>query len=115
MNASETPIPVAETSALIFRDFELEAPAEPMTEQELLNYLAEVIAYMLERKMDYLLSLLYRLDVSEQKINQALRLDNAENAPIALARLVVERQKQRVATKKAYRDKNPSSWNWEMD
>lgn len=104
-----------ETTSLILRDFELAAPQKEMTEQELLDYLAEAIEYMIEHKMDFLLSLLYRLDVSERKINEALSPGNREAANVALAKLVLERQKLRVATKQAYREKNPSSWNWDID
>ena len=96
----------AETTALIVRDFELETPENPMSEAELLAYLANVIGYMIEKKLDYLLSLLYRLDVSESKINRALMPGNPEDANVALARLVIERQKQRIATKRAYREQN---------
>ena len=105
----------AETTALIVRDFELETPENPMSEAKLLAYLADVIGYMIEKKLDYLLSLLYRLDVSESKINHALMPGNPEDANVALARLVIERQKQRIATKRAYREQNPSNWNWDLD
>ena len=104
-----------ETTALILRDFELDEPKTALTEQELLEYLAEAIGYMIEHKLDFLLSLLYRLDVSEQKINYALLPGNEDDANIALAKLVLERQKLRVATKRAYREKHPNTWNWEMD
>lgn len=104
-----------ETTALILRDFELVEPNKEITEQELLNYLSDAIAYMIEHKLDFLLSLLYRLDVSERKINEALLPGNTEDAPNALAKLVLERQKQRVATKRAYREKNPTNWNWDID
>lgn len=105
----------SETTALILRDFELAEPTHTLTEQELLDYLAKAIAYMIEHKMDFLLSLLYRLDVSERKINQALLPGNEEEAHIALAKLVWERQKLRIATKRAYREQHPNTWNWEMD
>ncbi len=105
----------AETTALIVRDFELTTPEKSMTEAELLNYLADVIAYMIENRLDYLLSLLYRLDVAEDKINRALMPGNAEDANVALARLVIERQKRRIATKKAHREQNPSNWNWDLE
>ena len=104
-----------ETTALILRDFELSDPQKEMTEAELLDYLAAAIGYMIEHKLDFLLSLLYRLDISERKINEALLPGNKEEANTALAKLVLDRQKLRVATKRAYRDKNPSNWNWEMD
>ena len=103
-----------ETTAMIVKDFGLTAPKYTMTEAELLDYLSDVIGYMVESRLDYLLSLLYRLDVSEEKINHAF-LYNAEPANVALARLVIERQKQRIATKKAYREQNPSNWNWDLE
>jgi hypothetical protein len=105
----------AETTALIVRDFELTTPDKDMTEAELLAYLADVIAYMIDKKLDYLLSLLYRLDVSEKNINRALMPGNVEDANVALARLVIERQKQRIATKRAYREQNPTNWNWDLE
>lgn len=104
-----------ETTALILRDFELVEPDREISEQELLDYLSDAIGYMIEHKLDFLLSLLYRLDVSEQKINTALLPGNSEDAPVALAKLVIERHKQRVATKQAYREKNPSNWDWDLD
>jgi hypothetical protein len=104
-----------ETTALILRDFELIAPKEALTEAELLDYLADAIAYMMESKMDFLLSLLYRLDVAEAKINYALSLASPDPANIALAKIVLERQKQRIATKRAYRAQHPSNWDWEME
>ncbi len=104
-----------ETTALILRDFELAEPKNELSEQELLAYLADAIAYMIEHKMDFLLSLLYRLDVAERKINEALIPGNKEDANIALAKLVLERQKQRLATKRAYREQNPTTWDWEID
>jgi hypothetical protein len=105
----------AETTALIVRDFELTTPDKAMSEAELLAYLADVIAYMIDKKLDYLLSLLYRLDVAEDKINRALMPGNTEDANVALARLVIDRQKKRIATKRAYREQNPSNWNWDLE
>ena len=114
-NVTEITADNAETTALIVRDFELTPPEKAMTEAELLNYLADVIAYMIENRLDYLLSLLYRLDVAEDKINRALMPGNAEDANVALARLVIDRQKRRIATKRAYREQNPSNWNWDLE
>jgi hypothetical protein len=96
----------------ILQDFELTIPEKELNEQELLDYLSEAIGYMIEHRLDFLLSLLYRLDVDEYKINKALLPGNPEPANSALAHLVLERQKQRVATKKAYKVQNTDSWDW---
>lgn len=105
----------AEITALIVRDFELADPNKPLDESAMLAYLSEVISYMIENKLDYLLSLLYRLDVDERKINRALLPGNPTPANEALAKLVWERQKQRVETKRLYREQNPSKWNWDIE
>jgi hypothetical protein len=105
--------PIMESSnTQILQDFELTIPEKELNEQELLDYLSEAIGYMIEHRLDFLLSLLYRLDVDEYKINKALLPGNPEPANLALAHLVLERQKQRVATKKAYKVQNTDSWDW---
>jgi len=85
----------------LFRDFELKTSKAGLSEEELFDLLADQVAYLIEFRMEYLLSLLYRNDVEESKINYALSPLCNEPANIAIARLVMERQKQRMATKKA--------------
>lgn len=79
--------------------FELDHAAPPANEAELLALLAERIAEMLERRPDYLMSLLYRLDVLEEKIRPVMHPNAPLPAHIGLAQLVLERQKQRAETK----------------
>ena len=104
-----------QTNALLRGSFELEQAAPPATEAELLAILTERIAEMLERRPDYLMSLLYRLDVLEEKIRPVMRPDAPEPAPLGLARLVLERQKQRVLTKLTVKPKTfegMDDWQW---
>ena len=91
------------TAELIVRDFELSAPEQEVGEEELFAMLAEQIAYMIEDRLEYLLSLMYRLDISEAKVNFALSPMAPELPHIGLARLVMERQKQRISTKLEYK------------
>lgn len=102
-----------ETAALIARDFELESSTEMLTEVELLQLLADQIAYMIDNRLEFLLSLMYRLDIDESRVGAALSPASEEPANLALARLVLERQKQRVFTKQFYKQQNPDNWNWE--
>jgi len=88
---------------IINRDFELiteeqEAPSE----EELFQMLCDRIAWLIEHNMEYLLSLLYRNDVEESKIHFALSPFEKEPANVAIAKLVMERQKQRLATKQQF-------------
>lgn len=93
------------TRELITRDFELETTAdqEAISEEELFHLLANRIAYMIEYQLEFLLSLMYRLDVSERKVEEALSPGAPEPANIGLAKLVLERQKQRAFTKQYYK------------
>lgn len=70
-----------------------------MDEAELLRLLADQIDHLMQHRMEWLLSLMYRLDVSEAKVNAALHPAAPEPANLGLARLVLERQKRRAWTK----------------
>ncbi|MBV6442434.1 MAG: hypothetical protein DYG98_22255 [Haliscomenobacteraceae bacterium CHB4] len=102
-----------QTTALIRGPFELEAT--PGSEQELLALLADRIAEMLEQRPEYLMSMLYRLDVLEEKIHPVMRPNAPEPANWGLARLVLERQKQRLDTKKTVKPEpleGLEGWEW---
>jgi hypothetical protein len=91
-------------AGLIARDFELSPFApEAISEAELLRVLSDHIADMIERELEALLSTLYRMDIDEGKVHFALSPFCEEPANIALARLVLEREKQRAFTKKHYK------------
>ncbi len=95
---------IQQTSLQIIKDFSIEKEgAEKLGEEELLQLLADQVAYYLEHRLEFLLSTLYRMDVSEKKINAALSLDSTEPANITIAKLILERQKQRVFTKQFYK------------
>lgn len=105
-----------ETQALIARDLHLTQPEELVSEEQLLNVLAAEVSYMLEHKIETLMSLLYRLDVKESKVDYAMSPFSPEPANVALAKLILERQKQRVASKIQYRrqakDSNGAGVEW---
>jgi len=93
---------------------EIDLSQTSATDEEVLAVLSARIDTMLETEPDLLMSLLYRLDIEEKAILQALEPGNAEPAALALARIVLERQKQRSATKKKIEVRpleNPEEWN----
>ena len=94
---------INQTAHLIARDFGLEIDEETLTEQALFDLVANEVAYMIEHRIDFLMSLLYRLDVLEHKINFALSPHSVEAPNIALTRLILDRQKERINTKKIYK------------
>ena len=73
---------------------------QTLSDDEMIEILAEKVQNYLDCDINLLMSYLYRLDVLEHKIKKALT--NAGNEPgnYILARLIWERQKQRLETKK---------------
>ena len=95
----------AQTTALIRKDFDLPVVAtnDGPTEQELLDQLSAQIFVMIEKQLEPLLNLLYRLDIDEREIERAFDPENPEPTHRSLAKSVLERQKRRVQTKRNYR------------
>ena len=105
---------IKETAHLVEGPFDLSRKTF-YTEDDLIEAFAERIADMLEKQPEQLMSLLYRLDVLENKIVPVMRPDAPEPANVGLARLVIERQKQRVETKKNTRIdplEGMDDWKW---
>lgn len=94
-----------QTTELIARDFGLQLGEDPLTEEELFDLLANEVAYMIEHRLEFLLSLMYRLDIEEHLIREALSPAAPELANIGLARLILQRQKNRIFTKIKYKQK----------
>lgn len=92
-----------QSTAVISRNFEIEVGDNGISEEELLQQLADQIAYMIEYRIDFLMSLMYRLDILEHKINAALSPASPLPANLALAHLIIDRQKERIETKKTYK------------
>ena len=93
-----------ETAKLIARDFGMEKIGEQeITEEELLQLLESQVAHYIQHNLDFLLSSLYRLDISEKLVRDALLPSSAVAANVAIAKLILERQKKRVFTKQFYK------------
>lgn len=71
---------LTETTALVAQPFDLKLSEAPESEALLLSVLSERIAEMLEIEPEFLMSLLYRLDVLEKRILPVLAPD-ARNLP----------------------------------
>ena len=100
-------------AAMIYRDFELEPNEAEISEAELLRLLADHVAWLMERRMEWLLSLMYRMDIDEQQVEAALLPSSVEPANIALAKLILARQQARARTKQQYRPADlGKEWEW---
>ena len=60
------------------------------------------VARMLRESPEALVQLLYRLDVAEQHLHDALRLDSTKAAAAHLAQQIVTRELQKAETRRRY-------------
>ena len=73
---------------------------------ELQSQLAIHINYLILHHFEQLVSLLYRIDVSETKIKSLLQNQADENAGNLIATLIIERQLQKIKTRKQFSKKD---------
>ncbi len=102
------------TIEYICQSLEIQPNETFLDEKMLLEALKLRISELLEYKPAYLFTLMYRIDVSEKAIRTALSPSGKEDPAEALARLVIERQKERIAAKNKYKQSPIEGWNeWE--
>ncbi len=96
---------------LIYNDLNLEGK-ETLTDAQLLEIISDRVAWFLENDKDLLLSYLYRLDVEESKIDRALSPMDVDPLNIAIGKLILTRQKQRLISKKTYNVSPIEGWEF---
>ncbi len=80
-----------------------------LDEKALLELFTRRVEEMMDNDLDLLLSSLYRLDVEEHKIQTALRSSTTPPAE-GIASLIIERQKEKIATRKKYSSGKNVDW-----
>ena len=95
----ETNIEIAQK--LVVKDLNIEEPGIVFQNLEKLeNWLTGEIALLMDQDFERLMQVLYRIDVSEEKTELAFAASNPANE---LAKLIIERELQKVATRKKYK------------
>jgi len=84
---------------------------DKLDHKEVLKHIADRVEQLLKGDPDLLMSYLYRLDVEEIKINLALETAITP-AHVTFANLIWERQKQRIETKKKYKQDPIEGWEF---
>lgn len=78
---------------------------EIQTEEELLNLLSEYVQELIDTDFNKLVNTLYRIDVFENKIKKALETSNPKTANKVIAKLILEREKQKIITREQFESK----------
>ena len=77
-----------------------------ITEEQLHSQLATHINYLIEHDFQKLVSVLYRVDVNETKLKNLLKENPNEDAGLIIADLIIERQLQKIKSRKEFRERD---------
>ena len=94
------------------RSYELQL-AEQLSAAELEGLLAEKVNRLIREDFGALVQLLYRIDVNEARLREVLKVNAGEDSGKIIARLIMERQWQKIETRRKYRhdpQKEDSEW-----
>jgi hypothetical protein len=97
------------TDAISFR-FEL-AKTGDLSLDDLKRVLTERILDLLERNVERLLSILYRVDLNQKKLDEIFLNGTKEEIAEKIAAAVIERQLQKIETRKIYKDREKEQLN----
>ncbi len=87
------------------QDLAIELPVK-ISMEELETRLAEQINELINQNFSRLVQLLYRADISEPRLKKLLKENAGENAGLLIARLLIERQLQKIKTRQAFKQNN---------
>jgi len=88
-----------EAAIALGQDWDLKLP-DVLSEDTILKLLADRVVLVLERGPDTFFQLMYRLDISEKKLNAILLEDDVA---MKIARLIYDRQLQKIQSRMAHR------------
>ncbi|NDK57057.1 hypothetical protein [Pontibacter fetidus] len=71
--------------------------------QELQQRVAKAVLYLLQTDLSRLLNILYRIDVEEQQVKQAMLAPSEPEVAERIARLIIKRELQKAQTRFIYR------------
>ena len=91
----------------ISHSFELILPAS-ISAEELKDKLASHINYLINHDFEKLVYYLYRIDVDENKMRHLLQVKQGENAAELIADLIIERQLQKIESRKKFNTQQDS-------
>lgn len=88
---------------------DIEVIEEVKSEEDLFLLLSDYVQELIDTDFSKLINTLYRIDVSEIKIKKALNLSDPKDANEVIAQLIIEREKQKITTREAYKNRKPDN------
>jgi hypothetical protein len=77
-----------------------------VSEEQLLPKLSFFINGLIQNDFQKLVTILYKVDVNENKLKQLLLENAGEDAAVIIAALLIERQLQKIETRKQFKSKS---------
>lgn len=90
---------------LLNTDLKTELP-QVTSEDNLLPRLSEFISHLIQNNFQQLILILYKVDVSENKLKQLLLENSEEDAATIIAKLIIEREIQKIYSRNLFSHKN---------
>lgn len=78
-------------------------------EAELETVLAQKANHLIQHDFNLLVFILYRIDVSEQKLKQILKENPEADAGLIIARMMIQRQKEKLRAREEFKTKAEDS------
>lgn len=95
---------------ILSKDFGLQTPGI-VSREAILQSLQKAVSELLQKNPEYFFQLMYRLDISEEKLLSALH--QPENGVEKIAELIYERQLQKIQSRKNFRkNKTDNELEW---
>jgi hypothetical protein len=91
-----------ETFSLISKDFQLPEIKEKFSEEKALAVLTKAISQLMDRNLERLLQVCYRIDLAENKLKQILHESEPDQVAADLAKALWDRQKLKVEIRRRY-------------
>jgi hypothetical protein len=97
---------LTEINALVRKDFELTPTAEEiLNEEALIEIISAQIDYLIKNETERLFAILYRLDIDERSVRFALIPGTTDAPHVVIAKLIIERQKEKAKSRLTYRQR----------
>ena|SRR5688572_22691487 len=96
---------VNSTQALIAAASALEIEVPGGSDSRIRETIAEYVRELIHRDFNRLINLLYRMDISENKLRKLLEENPGSDAGIIISDLIIERQEQKIKSREE--NKNP--------
>ncbi len=96
---------VETTKALLAAASALEIKIPNGSDEKVRQIIAEYVHELIHRDFNRLINLLYRMDISENKLRKLLEENPDSDAGIIISDLIIERQEQKIRSKQE--NKNP--------